>query len=875
MLSPRLLLLVSCTCLLVAQAACGPVVTATDDGYVIEGAGPIEVRADFAADAFPCRVDPGENRDIVQLSIGRVTSLRCNALFSPSLDQARVFEGPHVAIELRDDGYWVKARGPLTVRVHKDFMKTERGVKWFRPLDKSAFARAPAGWCSWYVYWQGVTEEEVVKNTDWLAENLRQFGCEFVQIDDGWQGVGHGGGENRDWYVTEATKFPHGMKWLASYIRDKGFKPGIWVIPFSTSNEELFRRRPELFLRRKDGTSIGETINAETGKLEIDWCGRYYVDPTGEFGPAWFRDLFHMLCLTWGYDYVKIDGQGGLRGACDGWHDRLADPTPGPDEAYRAALHEIKAVMGPRRFLLNCGGQYDSCGYCEGVRTGGDVGPSWQGMQPAIRATMSQLYKNNLCFWTDPDVVCVRPRGSNGSSLSFDQSRMWASLLGITGQLLMASDKMHELPDEYVELYRRVFPVADIRPMDLYPLGGNPRVFDLRVAEPGVGQWDVVGLFNWNANGSAEVELSPRELGLPLARYLFYDVWEKQLLGVSNAALRVSLPPTSCRVIAVRRFENHPQIVGTSRHITQGADDLLAAAWDGEAMVWSGRSLVVGGDPYQVRFSLPPGWTCEQEGVAVEGPLAVLTLERPANGEVAWRAGFRRTDEVAGAASVRDAKVEQADRAARVTWSGEKAIAYRVYRNGEFVTQVADTSFSDHVRRRGYEYRYEVSAVGWRGESDRVSAGSFILMPSPRGTANDAWLEDLQPLSASQDWGSLRRRTSVEGKPMRIAGKEYQHGLGTHANSDLLYELGNRYARFEAQGGVDDEKGGAGTVAFQVFADGEKVFDSGVMKGNEPAKAVSVPLEGVDELLLRVTDGGDGINCDHADWADARLVGNR
>ena len=54
-----------------------------------------------------------------------------------------------------------------------------------------------------------------------------------------------------------------------------------------------------------------------------------------------------------------------------------------------------------------------------------------------------------------------------------------------------------------------------------------------------------------------------------------------------------------------------------------------------------------------------------------------------------------------------------------------------------------------------------------------------------------------------------------------------------------------------------------------------KVFDSGVMRGRQPAKKVSVPLDGAEELLLIVTDAGDGITCDHADWADARLIGNR
>ena len=107
-----------------------------------------------------------------------------------------------------------------------------------------------------------------------------------------------------------------------------------------------------------------------------------------------------------------------------------------------------------------------------------------------------------------------------------------------------------------------------------------------------------------------------------------------------------------------------------------------------------------------------------------------------------------------------------------------------------------------------------------------------------------------------------------------MGGKTYAHGLGTHANSRIHYQLDNRYRRFEAEVGVDDEKEGGGTVVFQVFADDRKVFDSGVMRGNQPAKKVSLPLDGVEELLLVVTDAGDGNNCDHADWGNARLIGN-
>lgn len=50
------------------------------------------------------------------------------------------------------------------------------------------------------------------------------------------------------------------------------------------------------------------------------------------------------------------------------------------------------------------------------------------------------------------------------------------------------------------------------------------------------------------------------------------------------------------------------------------------------------------------------------------------------------------------------------------------------------------------------------------------------------------------------------------------------------------------------------------------------LFESGLLRGGEAAKRVSVPVAGVEELTLLVSDGGDNTNWDHADWADARLV---
>ena len=84
--------------------------------------------------------------------------------------------------------------------------------------------------------------------------------------------------------------------------------------------------------------------------------------------------------------------------------------------------------------------------------------------------------------------------------------------------------------------------------------------------------------------------------------------------------------------------------------------------------------------------------------------------------------------------------------------------------------------------------------------------------------------------------------------------------------------MGGGTDRFLASVGVDDSAEGPGSVEFAIFADGQKRWESGVMKLGDAPKAVDLDLRGVGTLLLRVTDGGDGISYDHANWASARFM---
>jgi alpha-galactosidase len=147
-------------------------------------------------------------------------------------------------------------------------------------------------------------------------------------------------------------------------------------------------------------------------------------------------------------------------------------------------------------------------------------------------------------------------------------------------------------------------------------------------------------------------------------------------------------------------------------------------------------------------------------------------------------------------------------------------------------------------------------------------------------TASDArpgpavWLDTLDLSGIEQGWGEPHANASVEGHPLRIAGKTYERGIGTHASSDFLIDLDGGAERFEALVGIDDEVGGnaAASVAFQVLVDGKRVWESGVVRAGQEPRAASVPLEGAKHLRLVVTDAGDGIHYDHADWADGRVL---
>ncbi len=130
-------------------------------------------------------------------------------------------------------------------------------------------------------------------------------------------------------------------------------------------------------------------------------------------------------------------------------------------------------------------------------------------------------------------------------------------------------------------------------------------------------------------------------------------------------------------------------------------------------------------------------------------------------------------------------------------------------------------------------------------------------------------------LFSTQDWGVLGLDTAAHapdkpGAPIQIDNQTFAKGLGHHANGVITLVTEGQYESFDALVGVQPCAGGS--VVFRVVVDGQLRFDSGLLRSGDPPQPVHVPIGGAREVRLEARDAGDGIHCDMANWAEARLT---
>ncbi|WP_208881035.1 NPCBM/NEW2 domain-containing protein [Streptomyces armeniacus] len=107
---------------------------------------------------------------------------------------------------------------------------------------------------------------------------------------------------------------------------------------------------------------------------------------------------------------------------------------------------------------------------------------------------------------------------------------------------------------------------------------------------------------------------------------------------------------------------------------------------------------------------------------------------------------------------------------------------------------------------------------------------------------------------------------------VRIDGKTYSHGITVNSLSRVTIDLNRACTAYDALAGVDQLTLGNRSVRFSVLGDGAQLWESPMVRRNQPPVPVHVPLNGVETLQLVVQPRGPMGAAALADWANSEIT---
>ena len=132
-------------------------------------------------------------------------------------------------------------------------------------------------------------------------------------------------------------------------------------------------------------------------------------------------------------------------------------------------------------------------------------------------------------------------------------------------------------------------------------------------------------------------------------------------------------------------------------------------------------------------------------------------------------------------------------------------------------------------------------------------------------------LSELDLSKMTSVMGTPRVDRSIRGDTMRIGGKQFLKGVGTHAYSRMLIDLHGSARRFTAMVGLDDAGYVHASISFHVVGDQRVLWQSGPMKKGDAPKEIDLDLGGIKKLGLLVTVNREDISENYANWALAQI----
>ncbi|MDP5158908.1 MAG: NPCBM/NEW2 domain-containing protein, partial [Flaviramulus sp.] len=223
--------------------------------------------------------------------------------------------------------------------------------------------------------------------------------------------------------------------------------------------------------------------------------------------------------------------------------------------------------------------------------------------------------------------------------------------------------------------------------------------------------------------------------------------------------------------------------------------------------------------------------------------------------------------------------IAQSDTTVDLSWTASTSNVaitnYNIYKDGVLETTLGDVlTYQVSGLTADTTYNFTVTATDANGvesaPSNTLIITTDVTPTDPVCNLSEVNLSDLNWVSAQQGWSTARLNTNLNGNPLTINGQTFTHGIGTHAQSQIIYDLTTGdYQSFKSYIGIDDNvSSGLASVQFEILGDGVSLFRSQTLTATDDAQLVEVPINGLSQLTLVVHSMGPNAY-DHADWAGA------
>jgi len=434
---------------------------------------------------------------------------------------------------------------------------------------KNPDCRIVNGWCNWFATLDIYSENEILENAIFASKNLKAYGFEYIQIDEGFQ-TAHG-----DWQGN--SRFPHGLTWLCDSIKHLGLKPGIWISPFVISETtDIFKNHKDWLLKDQHGmpVRIGPWPSVDTDWYKNEVPKRYCLDITHPDAEKWYRNLIDTITNRWGFEMIKIDFVAWTVFSTHQFYRRDATPA----QVYRHALEIMRDVAGKACHILDCGPGHVSGGYINSMRIEYDQNYAYsdmawlqvfKGYSSSAGAEGKRWFYNNKTWTNDIDHVCI-------DLLSDNEAKAVATMIGLSGGNVMSGDRFLNMDQTKLNILTRIYPSTSENALPVDLLENDPQtMFKCQIIK-NFGKWNLLAFFNPDRKNPLERPFLLENAQLPKdKKYLIFDFWNEKFMGETQDSLYVTINPGSVVLYSCRVKSGIPQVIGTNRHVKMGAVEIV------------------------------------------------------------------------------------------------------------------------------------------------------------------------------------------------------------------------------------------------------------------------------------------------------------